>query len=326
MNTFVSIYSLVSGGRFVALVARRRGPRGALQWNPWRGEGAHRDLPRVLRERYPNHWHVSSPTMAALGYPGANDRDGKGVEMAVGSGARGAVASLAASWALHPCGTFSPEHAERSMTSTRQPPSPRPPARMSKADRREQLLDTAADLLLRHGLESLTMEGVAQGAGASKTLGYAYFANIDDVILSLRTRELGILYHRIEAATEEATAFRERLHALFAAYFATVAERGMLLHELEQAVNARRISAERPDGADPDDGTMTFLDWLAGLIDEEFSVGRRRAWGYAAVVASSANAHAAIWAPSGFSRRHIERTATAFALGGLRAAIAADDA
>ena len=53
------------------------------------------------------------------------------------------------------------------------------PRRLSKEARRSQLLDTAGELLLRDGVDALTMEGIGQGAGASKTLGYAYFDNVD---------------------------------------------------------------------------------------------------------------------------------------------------
>ncbi len=70
------------------------------------------------------------------------------------------------------------------------------PRRLSKQARRAQLLDTAGELLLRDGVDALTMEGIGQGAGASKTLGYAYFDNVDHVIVALRERELGLMFLR----------------------------------------------------------------------------------------------------------------------------------
>jgi AcrR family transcriptional regulator len=195
-----------------------------------------------------------------------------------------------------------------------------PGRRLSKEARREQLLDTAAVLLLRGGIDALTMEGLGVEAGASKTLGYAYFPNIEAVVLALRERELGLLYKRIERAASASESFEERFASAFHAYFDVVAARGVLLGELEQAVRARRLD---PGSAD---GTDAFLRWWAGLIDDEFGCGRRRARGYAAIAAGLANAHATIWKPGRFSRRHIEGTAIAYALGGLRAAVAHDDA
>ena len=75
--------------------------------------------------------------------------------------------------------------------------------RLSKEARRSQLLDTAGELLLRDGVDALTMEGIGQGAEASKTLGYAYFDNVDHVIVALRERELGRLYVRVKEAAAE---------------------------------------------------------------------------------------------------------------------------
>lgn len=197
-------------------------------------------------------------------------------------------------------------------------PPRRPVRRLTKEARREQLLDTAANLLLSGGIDALTMEGIGQEAGASKTLGYAYFTNVDHVVVTLRERELRHLYQRVEEAADAAERFDDRLGAAFGAYFDIVAERGLLLAELEQAMSARRIRTGRSDG------TVDFLGWLAALIDAEFEVGERRARSYAAIVAGVANLHAGIWQRSRFSRHHIEATALAFALGGLRAAVERD--
>lgn len=192
------------------------------------------------------------------------------------------------------------------------------PRRLSKEARRQQLLDTAAELLLRDGADALTMEGIGVEAGASKTLGYAYFDNVEHVVCALRERELHELYARVEEAAAGADSFDDRVAAAFRAYFDIVAERGLLLGELEQAMHTRRIAPTSGDGTD------AFIGWLAGLIDDEFGVGRRRATWHAAITAGLANAHAAIWKPSRYGRSHIESMAIAYALGGLRNAIATE--
>ncbi len=160
------------------------------------------------------------------------------------------------------------------------------------------------------------MEAIGQRSGASKTLGYAYFTNVDHVLLALRERELRLLYERVRRAASAATTFDAQMHAALTAYFDSVAERGLLLIELEQAVRARRIVTS------PTDGTNDFLDWLADLINAELSVGRRRAKVLAGVVAASVNTHAAIWRASRFTRAQIEAAALAFVLGGMRSAAA----
>lgn len=155
-------------------------------------------------------------------------------------------------------------------------------------------------------------------AGVSKTLGYAYFDNVEHVVRSLRERELHDLYARVEAAAAKAESFDDRMAAAFGAYFDIVAERGLLLSELEHAMHARRIA---PAGGD---GTDAFIDWVAGLIDDEFGVGRRRARWHAVITAGFANAYAGIWKRSRYGRQHLEAIAIAYALGGLRVAIQAE--
>lgn len=189
--------------------------------------------------------------------------------------------------------------------------------RLSAPARREQLLDIAADLIVAGGVEQLTMEALGRRAGASKTLAYAYFDNLEHVAAALRQRELRQLYRQVEAAAEAARSFDERLAAAFHAYFDIVEERGLLLHQLEQFASSRPVEI---GGADD---TNEFLQWLAALIRQEFGVEVGEAFGYAALVGINANAHAATWLLSGRSRDQIEAAAVRFTLGGLRSALGA---
>ena len=47
--------------------------------------------------------------------------------------------------------------------------------RLSPADRRNQLLDSARDIIVQQGLSTLTMEQLATEAGVSNPLIYKYF-------------------------------------------------------------------------------------------------------------------------------------------------------
>lgn len=60
--------------------------------------------------------------------------------------------------------------------------------RMRPSNRREQLLDTALAMLARDGLEGLTMQAVATGAGVTKPVVYDNFANIDELSEALLRR------------------------------------------------------------------------------------------------------------------------------------------
>ncbi len=194
--------------------------------------------------------------------------------------------------------------------------STRPRAkRLSAEARRDQLLDSAATLLVTRGIDAVTMESVAFAAGTSKTLGYAYFENSGHLVAALRARELRALYQRLEAATEGLTSFDARLSAAVHAYFDTVAERGMLLARLNEALSARHIET------DPSDGTHEFLFWLAAMIDEEFHVGQRLSRSYAEVIGDAANSHARLLGTGRFKRADIEARCVRFVLGGVRAAL-----
>ncbi|MBV9662525.1 MAG: TetR/AcrR family transcriptional regulator [Actinobacteria bacterium] len=189
--------------------------------------------------------------------------------------------------------------------------------RMTKEERRAQLLDTAGQLLLKEGWDALTMEAIAQSAGASKTLGYAYFANLDDLIWSLYDRELGLLFGRVEAGLANADTFEDRIRAAVAAYFDTVAENGAMLVRLQAGIVARRLNRDRPQR------TVNFLEALAAIIREEFGLSRRRAIAYAIVMAGIADSHGRAWAAETLGRAELEESCVRFMLAGVRDAVAA---
>jgi AcrR family transcriptional regulator len=101
--------------------------------------------------------------------------------------------------------------------------------RLRRDERRDQLLDCAATLLVDRGPAAVTMEGVASEAGVSKALPYAHFDNATELLRGLRDRELDRLRERLIEAAEGL----EGLEALVASgvhtYFDVIAERGAVL-------------------------------------------------------------------------------------------------
>ncbi len=186
--------------------------------------------------------------------------------------------------------------------------------RLSAEARRTHLLDTAAEIVLTRGFEALTMEAVGQEAGTSKTLGYAYFANVDDLVLSLYQRELSDLFRRVAEATETADTFRDKLTAAVHAYFDVVAERGILIGLLQAGVSSRRLQA----GKEPRD---EFLRWLAALVREEYGCSTRLSYAYAGISTAVADLHARSWNSGRFSRRQVEDNCVEFLLAGLEAVL-----
>jgi AcrR family transcriptional regulator len=63
------------------------------------------------------------------------------------------------------------------------------PVRLSRADRREQLLDVALDLLAEQGFDVLNMEAIARRAGVNRAVVYRSFANLQLLLLALLRRE-----------------------------------------------------------------------------------------------------------------------------------------
>lgn len=92
-------------------------------------------------------------------------------------------------------------------------------ARLSKHQRREQLLDVAAEFVLANGLAPLTMERLAESAGVSKALPYAHFHNIEHALVVLYRRESVALGSYIWDALEGASPGRDLFRVHIAAYF-----------------------------------------------------------------------------------------------------------
>jgi AcrR family transcriptional regulator len=184
---------------------------------------------------------------------------------------------------------------------------------LTAAARRDQLLDTAAELLLAGGLSTLTMERLAEAAGASKGLGYAYFDNIDDLLGALFEREVGNLYTRVIDAMTDTKGLDARIRAAVSAYFDAVARHGALLSALQAAVASRPLARTRPDRA-----TNDFLRELASVLAAELDVEPRVAYAHAAAVVATADSFGRTWKITRLTRTQIEDTCSRFILAGLR--------
>jgi TetR/AcrR family transcriptional regulator, fatty acid biosynthesis regulator len=186
--------------------------------------------------------------------------------------------------------------------------------RLTADQRRSQLLDSAARLLETRGFAAVTMEALGAEAGTSKTLGYAYFDNVEHVLAALRSRELEDLYRRVEEAAATVDTFDEKIGAAVHAYFDIVVERGRLLGMLESA----RASGGQ-SGAD--ESTNEFIAWFAGLIAAEFNLTRGRATAQAAILAATADVYARVWGASRYGRQEMEEACVRYLIGGIRGAL-----
>ena len=81
--------------------------------------------------------------------------------------------------------------------------------RLSPEARRAQLLDTAKAMVLEHGLQAFTMEGLAKAAGVSAPLVYNYFDGRPQLLQALLTREYGAFVAETREALAGAESFED---------------------------------------------------------------------------------------------------------------------
>src|SRR5579864_9099669 len=103
-------------------------------------------------------------------------------------------------------------------TSAREPDDPGGQGvegvRLARADRRDVLLDAAAELVATGDIETVSMEAVAERAGVSRPLVYKHFANRIDLLAALYQRESALLHNELSAAVTAADSVAEMFRAL----------------------------------------------------------------------------------------------------------------
>ncbi len=187
-----------------------------------------------------------------------------------------------------------------------------PVSRLSKEDRREQLLDAAADIVVGRGVGALTMEGLAERAGVSKALPYQHFENSSAVLIALYGREIGLLGRRVYEAVDGIADAEKRVVAAIHAYFDVVAERGRVLGAFTGSGSS--VAAEA------DQGARTGVEFVTALLIKPFGFSGRRARMLASMLLGTLAGATDSWAHSDGGRARIEQTVTAVIIGGLRGA------
>src|SRR4051812_3327477 len=85
--------------------------------------------------------------------------------------------------------------------------------RLARADRREELLDAALELVARGDVESVSVDAVADRAGVSRSLVYKHFANRTDILTALYEREGTRLHDELSADVAAAKSLEEKYRA-----------------------------------------------------------------------------------------------------------------
>lgn len=125
--------------------------------------------------------------------------------------------------------------------------------RVSPEARREQLIDTAAEIIVADGLSAVTMRAVARRAGLSEAQAHNHFPRRADLLLALARRELHAMEERRRAELSQGRGRQERVRLSTRAYLRQVAERGALIQvltaspEVRAALEPERQMARRWD-------------------------------------------------------------------------------
>lgn len=105
--------------------------------------------------------------------------------------------------------------------------------RLHPGERRAEILDHAADMIARDGIAPLTIEGIGREAGISKSLVYAYFPNLTELLRELYQREMRQLRRRQADAAQHVDTIEQLVRSVTHAYLSYIDERGLIIERLQ---------------------------------------------------------------------------------------------
>jgi len=142
-------------------------------------------------------------------------------------------------------------------------------------DRRQQLLDAAATILVEHGAAAMSMERLAAEAGVSKALPYKHFDNSEQVLAELYRRETIGLGRAVWRALAAAPPDGDTIRVSISAYLDEVIARGPVLSALS------RPGSTISSVADPGQAGIIFE---VEVLNRFHGVDRQRAKAVAGIV------------------------------------------
>jgi len=174
------------------------------------------------------------------------------------------------------------------------------PARLSRVDRRDALLTTAAAILTDEPVEAVTMEAVAERAGVSRPLVYKHFANRGELLAAVYRREAAVLHDELAAAVRQAKTVTEMFRALIRGALKAQADRGTALAALRGAGGWNHALREEQRQRD-----QTTVRYFATHVSQELGVGESDATRAVAILLGAIETVLAQW-----RRRPTRRYAT----------------
>jgi AcrR family transcriptional regulator len=90
---------------------------------------------------------------------------------------------------------------------------------------RQQLCDLALKAFSEHGMEGISLRGLAAAAGCSRTTPYRYFKNKAEILAAVRQSEFRRMADASDLVAQQESNPEQRLHALARAYIQFALER-----------------------------------------------------------------------------------------------------
>ena len=100
------------------------------------------------------------------------------------------------------------------------------PARLTRAERRDALLDAAVALVTSGDVEAVSMDAVAEKAGVSRPLVYKHFANRGELLAAVYRREAAHVHEDLAAEVGAATSLEGMYRTLIRGSLRASADRG----------------------------------------------------------------------------------------------------
>jgi len=138
--------------------------------------------------------------------------------------------------------------------------------RLNPEIRRKMILDQAAIMVAKQGINLLSMEKIAKEVNVSKALIYNYFQNITELLRELLQRELQSIRKLQFEAVENATTFEELVRNTTREYLSYIDKNGLIIEKLlsEPSVSNK----ENPTGF----GRNTAVIYLAKKASKNFNL------------------------------------------------------
>lgn len=138
--------------------------------------------------------------------------------------------------------------------------------RLSPEVRKNLILDHAAEVVAVEGVSALSMERLGREAGISKSLVYAYFPSMKELLQTLLKREYRRLRILQNEAASSAETFEQLVRRITTTYLTYMEERGLILD---------RLAAEPclSDSGDPTEYSReTAVQYLARIVSDNFNI------------------------------------------------------